>query len=127
MTQGRKVVVIDDSALTLEMTKMALEGAGFRVVALDTPIGAAVVTSQENPDVVLVDVAMASMSGELVVKNLRARMKKADSRMRVLLYSDRSEGELQTLVERCGADGFIKKSGDAQTLVSAVSAALPAG
>lgn len=124
MTEQRKIVVIDDSAIALAMTRDALEAAGFRVVALDTPIGASVVATQEKPDVVLVDVAMASMSGEIVVKNLRARAK-GSTRTRVLLYSDRPDREMQELANRCGADGYIRKSGDPDALVADVTAALP--
>src|SRR5437588_8152386 len=104
----RKVVVIDDSAVTLEAVKLGLEAAGFAVVGLQSPIGSGIIISLEKPDAVLVDMAMASMSGESVVKGLKKRR----DCPRVLLFSERSERELAEAAVRCGADAWIRKSAD---------------
>lgn len=117
-----KVMVIDDSAIVLELARNALEGMGCTVVALDTPLGAAIIAHQEKPDLVLVDLAMASMSGEQVIKGLKARGK-LPAGTRILLFSDRSEGELKTVATRCGADGWVRKSPDQAALLSAVRSA----
>lgn len=117
-----KVVLIDDSQIVLDMARMTLEGQGFTVVTLDSPIGASIVTARERPDLVLVDVAMASMSGEQVVKNLKARAKGQD--MRVFLFSDRSEPELRAAAQRCGADGWLRKSADPEAFIAAIDGIL---
>src|ERR1041385_6759831 len=102
-TNGRrKVVVIDDSAVALEVVRAGLEQMGFDVVALNSPIGSAIIVGRESPDAVLVDLMMASMTGEAVVKGLKARAgQKAGA---VLLFSDKGERDLADAAKRSGAD-----------------------
>ena len=113
-----RIAIIDDSEIALEFTSSILEQEGFSVMAIDSPIGASVLLCQDVPDLVLVDRKMASLSGERVVSGLR-RMQRLRE-VPVVLYSDDSEDELQSAVDACGANGFIKKTDDAQGLVRAI-------
>ena len=48
-----KIVVIDDSEIVLEVTRGALEGAGYDVVTHDRPAGCVALIMHEKPELVL--------------------------------------------------------------------------
>ncbi len=102
-----RVLVIDDSPMTVQLLSQALAGAGLEVdtatdlAALDARL------AEHTFDLVLVDVNMPEMYGDDVVEFLRAsRQIKA----RLFLYSDLPEVELSEKAAKAGADGYIAKS-----------------
>ena len=118
VTDALKIVIIDDSEIVLDLTRSVLEREGMTVVTCSSPIGATLVVAREKPDLVLVDVDMASMSGERVVAGIKSGPRTAG--VRVVLYSDRRLDELGQISDRCGADGFIRKGGEAGALVRSI-------
>ncbi len=113
-----KVVVIDDSDIALEFTSAALVDAGIQVVTLTSPLGSTAAIIGEKPEVVLLDIDMPALSGEKVASILkRQRLMGAT---KIILYSDRDEKELLAAQQRCGADGFIRKTRDSAHLVAEV-------
>jgi len=113
-----KVALIDDSRTIIHWVKSSLEARGFRVVYADTPIGASFMLSAEAPAVVLVDVNMASIMGTDLVRMLRKHAQLRTARL--LLYSDTDEAKLAKLAADAGADGFIRKTGDAAMLAATI-------
>lgn len=113
-----KIAIVDDSELILSVTVESLEAAGFEAVPIDTPIGASMRLSQEQPDLILVDLRMASMSGDKVITNIKrsSRLKEA----KVLLFSSESDEVLRQVADSCGADGYFQKTGDPEELVQTV-------
>src|SRR3954470_10894043 len=105
-----KVLIIDDSPVILEAAKMALEDEGYRVVALDNPLVLAAAMRNEQPDLVLIDVNMPTVTGDVVTGIVKAHG--VTKRIPVVLYSDISIQELSERAKRCGAAGFIRKTGD---------------
>src|SRR5882724_2147951 len=63
-SQSRTILIIDDNAVVLEMTRSTLEMAGFRVLIRDRTEGAIGTILQERPDLVLLDVNMPNVSGD---------------------------------------------------------------
>ena len=114
----RKVMVIDDSEIVLEATKSMLVEGGFDVVTCDSPIGAVLRVINERPDVVLVDLDMASMPGDRVITSLKSGPR--TSRIPVAIYTGKDAGTAWEAVRRSGADGFIEKTWDALSLAQAV-------
>jgi CheY-like chemotaxis protein len=114
-----KVVVIDDSEVVLEVTKNALEGAGYEVITHDRPAGCVALILHEKPDLVLMDVNMPGLGGDTIV-SVFARAQPSGETV-VLLYSSLSAEVLRTKAAAAGAHGFIQKSGDLFGLVREVS------
>jgi CheY-like chemotaxis protein len=117
MTRGT-VLILDDSEIILEATKLALEEVGFRVVTLESPFLLFETMQREKPDVVLVDVNMPQLSGDRVLEVSNAFGAFRDTP--VLLYSTLEEGELRAMAARYRADGFVRKSLDRQQLLREV-------
>ncbi len=120
-----KVAIVDDSELVLAVIVEHLEAAGIDAVPIDTPIGASMRLAQEQPDLILVDLKMASMSGDKVVVNIKrsSRLKHT----KVLLFSSSSDEVLKAAAESCGANGYFQKTGDPLELVETVQKWLDKG
>lgn len=116
-----RILLLDDSSLVLNATKLALEAARHVVIATSEPADFFVALEKERPDLALVDVSMPTLEGDAVVWIARAHQLHA---CRIVLYSAKSEAELQRLVVSSGADGFICKTADEELLRKKVVAAL---
>ena len=114
----KKVMIVDDSEMILEMVKCILEDAGYDVVTRSSPFGTAAAVSIEKPDLLLLDVSMPALSGDKIVEVVRNNEKLKNTK--VCLFSDRSEIELNKIVSTCGADGYIQKTDDEERLISQV-------
>lgn len=116
-----RVLVIDDSPMTVDLLKGALANAGIEADAasdlatLDSKLNA------QSYELVLVDVNMPEMYGDDVVEFLRATRQIKST---LLLYSDLPEAELEKKAIASGADGFITKSSGLEAAVERVASAL---
>lgn len=114
-----KIVVIDDSEIVLEVTRGALEGAGYDVVTHDRPAGCVALILHEKPELVLMDVNMPGLGGDTIVSVLAKAAPTSDTI--VLLHSSLSAEVLRTKAAAAGAHGFLQKSGDLFGLVREVN------
>jgi DNA-binding response OmpR family regulator len=117
-TPRKRILLIDDSAIVREMTAGVLEEHGFEVIALDNQFGFSATLGREKPDLVLVDVGMPALRGDVLVKITNGY--KGLHKCPMVLFSDRSPHELSLLVRECGAAGFIRKTSNAASLVLAI-------
>jgi CheY-like chemotaxis protein len=129
--EREKILIVDDSELCRRLATVILERAGYVVVSLGSPFGYAAAVRRERPALVLLDVAMPGLRGDQLA-SIRPRetatpSKDASAEPVVLLYSDRSDEELAALVQACGAAGYIRKSQEAEELVSAIARHLAPG
>jgi CheY-like chemotaxis protein len=120
---GRKILVVDDDKLTLEIVKDLLDEAGYATATLSAPRLIANVLLREKPDLILVDVRMPELSGDLLVEFM-SRFKLLTVPM--VLFSAEEEDTLKELALRTGARGYIKKSENHQLFLKQVASFLPA-
>lgn len=113
-----RVLVIDDSQMILDLVVPALRAAGHTAEgALDlASLDAAL--SKGTFDLVLVDVNLPEIYGDDVVEFLRSA-KKISSKL--VLYSDLPEDELAKKTSASGADGYVKKSGGLEAVLSEIN------
>ena len=116
-----RVLVIDDSPMTVQLISEALSAAGIvadsagDLASLDERLDA------NTYDVVLVDVNMPEMYGDDVVEFLRVQRKVS---ARLFLYSDLPEQELMEKMKHSGADGYVAKSQGLEAAVETIRDAL---
>ncbi|HEY3667338.1 MAG TPA: response regulator [Polyangiaceae bacterium] len=121
-SQSRTILVIDDNAVVLEMTRSTLEMAGFRVLTRDRTVGAIGIILEEHPDLVLLDVNMPNLSGDSLADILsRTRSTRG---IVVVLYSSLPVNALRMKALATGAQGFIQKTSVQAELVRQVRAFL---
>jgi two-component system chemotaxis response regulator CheY len=113
----QKILVVDDSDLCRDLTRLILEGFGYEVVTLDSGLGLSRALGREKPDLVLLDVSMPALSGNQVVEVTRQHKL---HRCPIVLFSDRPTVELSALARSCGAAGFIAKTSNPNALAQSV-------
>lgn len=111
-------MVVDDSSLILDVVGSILTGAGYEVITRSVSIGTGAAILRERPALVLMDVSMPLVTGIEISQSLRDSRSTHESV--IVLHSDRPADQLRQLVAECGADGFIRKTGDARELLSEV-------
>lgn len=102
-----KLLLIDDSEITLQLMQARLRRAGFDVriaVALGELRS---ILRGWSPNVIVADVHMPEMRGDELCSRLKATVAGGD--VIVLLCSSLAEGELRAIAEAAGADGFVSK------------------
>ncbi len=102
-----RVLVIDDSPMTVELISQALAGAGLEVDTATDLASLDARLAEHTFSLVLVDVNMPEMYGDDVVEFLRFQRQ---IKARLFLYSDLPEDELAEKAAKAGADGYIAKS-----------------
>ncbi len=116
-----RVLVIDDSPVTVQLITQALQAAGIEADAATDLASLDERLSGSGYELVLVDVNMPEMYGDDVVEFLRVGRKLT---ARLFLYSDLPEDELTAKAKASGADGYITKSSGLEAAVEAISNAL---
>ena len=111
---GRKILLIDDSEVSLHFTARALDKAGFDVrTTLDVnDLGS--VLGTWRPDLILTDVDMPGLTGLELCRMLKSSYETAH--VPVVLFSSMSPEELETMARDCEADGFLSKSNGLERL-----------
>jgi len=105
---SKRVLVVDDSEIVLEMASEALVAKGYEVfTALSARDADRFIYCDNKPDIIIIDVMMPALDGDKKTKMLKSDS--ATSNIPVLLLSSKSEQELVQLVKESGADGYIRK------------------
>lgn len=116
----KRILVVDDCRLTLAMARDILEGAGYQVCTTETCFEAnRFMFSSPRPALLLIDVEMPLLRGDQAVSFFRERECCRD--IPILFLSGKPEAELQQLVLKTGAEGYITKPIDASHLLAQVA------
>lgn len=117
----QKIMIIDDNKFILEVMGVFFEEAGFAVVKRDQSLGTSAAVYEEQPDCVLLDVNMPTLSGDELVGMIKENNKKT---IKVFLFSEQDEWSLKKLVDKTGADGFFKKGTSKEEMLRVVQKSL---
>ncbi len=118
LSQQETVLVIDDSAIVLDVVKASLEEAGFRVITRSRTSGAVSAILATRPDIVLLDVNMPLISGDVIAGILARTGPAMDTA--VILHSSLPIELLRLKAIAAGAHGYIVKTSDGADLVRQV-------
>ena len=108
MSPKLKVLIIDDSEITTEVTQDVLRDGGFDVRACTTLGEFTTILQHWLPNVVLTDVNMPAVSGAELCHWIKTSVQ--NESVPVVLFSDMPEDELEILAKTSGADAFISKA-----------------
>jgi len=103
-----KVLLIDDSEISLHFVAGVLSRAGYDVRTADDIDKLEIVLGDWRPDVILTDVNMPGVSGLELCRMLKANYETAH--VPVVLFSAVPNSELEGMARDCEADGFLSKS-----------------
>jgi DNA-binding response OmpR family regulator len=107
--RAARILIIDDSELTLELLSRYLEQKGFEAKGVTTLHEFGSLLKHWSPDLVLTDVNMKEMSGADLCVWIKERVETKTTP--VVLYAARPQHELDMLRQLAGADYAISKDG----------------
>ena len=110
----RKVLLIDDSEISLHFTAQVLSRAGFEVKQSTDPYELSSVLGGWRPDVILTDVDMPNVTGVELCQMLKSSYETAH--VPVVLFSALPPEELKELARECDADGYLSKTNGLEQL-----------
>jgi len=121
----RKILIIDDSPLVLEVTRSALEHAGY-VVRTVTTLDA---FEEERrtppaPDLIVVDVQMPEAFGDDLAMTVRGAY---GERAPILLLSSLDDAELARRAQAADASGWVSKRAGLDALLGKITEVLDGG
>jgi DNA-binding response OmpR family regulator len=120
----RKILVVDDSPMMLELVHDALETAGFAAFTTSDLGEMGRLIEAERPDLILLDVQMPEAYGDDVANVLRGLRHVT---VPVLLFSIMDEAELADRAKAAAVDGYISKGAGLAEMVRRVKALLDDG
>jgi CheY-like chemotaxis protein len=126
MSQGKRIVVIDDDPDFIEFARIVLESASYEVLsASDAEDGLALIHSQP-PDLILTDVLMSySLEGVSVTREVRADPQLSKIPVIVISAIARSpDADIFPEGAEPATDGFLTKPVSPATLLAAVQTCL---
>jgi DNA-binding response OmpR family regulator len=103
-----RVLLMDDSEITRDATRAALEARGFEVRTASTLGQFNAILTGWAPTLVLTDVRMPGVTGAELCKWIKERVDTDTTP--VVLFSDLPQTELEELARWCGADASITKA-----------------
>ena len=117
------VLIVDDDPATRLLVRTVLSHAGHAVIEAGSGAEGLGAASAERPDLILLDLSMAAMSGAEFLRALRAD---ANARAtRVALYTATPmNAALRDFMEIYGVVAAIPKPSEPQELIAAVSSAI---
>lgn len=103
----QKILLVDDSAIVRAVVVHALTARGLEVSTVVDPREIEEAVAREKPDLMLVDATYPGVSDDELVAAISPHV----GALPVLLFSDRAEEEVGSLVRRSGARGAVPKDG----------------
>ena len=114
VAERRRILLIDDSEITLAMEKAVLESRGYEVKATSTLMEFEKVLETFKPDLILTDLHMPDAKGTDICRTLKNEYGTQD--IPIVLFSSLNDDELEKLAEQVGADGYLSKANGLEAL-----------
>jgi CheY-like chemotaxis protein len=108
MAEKKKILLLDDSVITLELERSVLTARGHEVAVAANLIEFQAALDAFQPEVILTDLMMPDISGKDIVRVLKQDFH--TERIPIVLFSSRPDEELAEIAEQAGADGYLSKS-----------------
>jgi CheY-like chemotaxis protein len=108
MAEKKRILLLDDSAITLEMEKAVLEERGYTVATASNLLEFQQLIEKFAPEVILTDLMMPDISGKDIVRVLKQDFH--TERIPIVIFSSKTDDELAEIAEQAGADGYLSKS-----------------
>ena len=107
MDAKKKILVVDDDEILLDVTKELLADEKYEIITHREGIGVLNLVSQLQPDLVLLDINMPFLPGDALAMHMKA-VSDMDH-VRIVFYSSNDEDSLRESVSACGVHGYICK------------------
>lgn len=114
----QKILIVDDEAGIVNIVKLRLEANDYCVVTAYDGEEALEKTSQEMPDLIVLDLMLPKMDGYMICSLLKKNARYAA--IPIILFSARSTEADKALGMKVGADAYITKPVDMDVLLAKI-------
>ena len=114
----RKIIIVDDDVLIRETVRLALDHAGYYVIAVGEPERALAVIRAERPDLVIMDLYMPGSDGRDLIRALKSDPEIAKTP--VILFSGSDEAIDVVSGLQSGAVEYVTKPIDGEVLLAKI-------
>ena len=121
--ESQKILIVDDEAGIVNIVKVRLEANSYRVVAAYDGEEALEKTSQETPDLILLDLMLPKIDGYMICSLLKKDARYAS--IPIILFSARSTEADKALGMKVGANAYITKPVNMDSLLAKIDELLP--
>jgi len=115
---NKKILLVDDEKDLVDTVTFRLKASGYDVVTAYDGQEALTKTRTEKPDLIILDLMLPKMDGYKV-----CRMLKFDERYKkipIIMFTARAQDSDKKMGEEVGADAYITKPFDPQTLLGKI-------
>ena len=116
---GKRVLVVDDDAKTVELVKLYLKRDGYRVLTAYDGIEALRLAREGHPDLIVLDLMLPGINGLEICRTLRA-----ESDVPVILLTAKTTDQDKLVGLDLGADDYVTKPFSPRELAARVRAVL---
>jgi DNA-binding response OmpR family regulator len=103
-----KVAIIEDDLAISQMYRLKFEAEGYSVETAENGELGFELIDEMRPDIILLDLMMPIMTGEEMLKKLRAT--KWGANIKVIILTNRGEQEISPDVKKLGVSALILKA-----------------
>jgi Response regulators consisting of a CheY-like receiver domain and a winged-helix DNA-binding domain len=114
------ILAVEDEARNVALLRAVLEPAGYRLAVIGSLADARAWLTEQDPDLVLLDIGLPDGSGLELARELRAAP--ATSRMPIIVASARVLAADRAAAEEAGCDTFLAKPLRMAELLTAIAA-----
>jgi CheY-like chemotaxis protein len=122
MPEKIRIVLLDDSAMSLRFARAYLEGLNFDVRTATSITEFHRLVGEFPPQVILTDVEMPEATGDEICRVLRRNV--ATAKIPIVFFSGLDAAELSQRAQRAGADGYVCKTAGPAALQEKLSVLL---
>jgi DNA-binding response OmpR family regulator len=113
----KKILITDDSKLTLEILKDIFKEKGYQVVTAGLAEECLKVVKNENPDIILSDINLPEIDGFMLCSKLRNEF---DFKNKIILMTGNMACVDAVKAFEQGADDFCVKTGDMLHVINTI-------
>ena len=114
----KKIVIVDDDVLIRETVRLALDHAGYYVIAVGEADRALAVVRAEKPDLVIMDLYMPGADGRELIRSIKSDP--ATAATPVILFSGSDEAIDVVSGLQSGAVEYLGKPIDGEVLLTKI-------
>ena len=116
---GKRILVVDDDAKTVELVKLYLSRDGYKVLTAYDGIEALRLARESRPDLIVLDLMLPGLDGLQVCRTLRA-----ESDVPIIMLTAKTAEEDRLFGLDLGADDYVTKPFSPKELAARVRAVL---
>ncbi len=115
-----KILVVDDEPQIRKQLKIGLEGYGYEVLTASTGDEALIITAQQQPDMLILDISLGSKPNGLEL----CRQLREWSKVPIIMLSVHGEEKMKVEALHIGADDYLTKPFGMEELEARIGAIL---